>query len=155
MAGTLFAEEEQTLSLETIAMPVLPSGRRIEYSLDRFHALLASLDGTRAQQIAATMEDPDDLLFVLDAVHFSRNDGAPYFAGYVAADASTHAADWSSDDRQALQSWLFSTEARAKRAEAIGYVKSLMTGRFDVAYPYALVREQDNCSLQRAPLRRQ
>lgn len=119
-------------------MPTLPSGRRVEYSLDRFHALLRLMDDRQAQRIAENMRDPDDLLFVLDAVHFSVADGSPYFAGYVAADWKAYAADWSTADRDTLQAWLFSPEARARREEAINYIKSLIAGRLDLPYPYAL-----------------
>jgi hypothetical protein len=130
------------ISLE-ITMPSLPSGRRIEFSLDRFHALLGGLDRRQASAIAMHLGDPDDLLFVLDAVHFSLKEGAPYFAGYVAADWSTYAADWSTADRQALQVWLISPEARDARAEAIDYIKSLLLDGPDspVAYPYLIQGE--------------
>lgn len=121
-------------------MPVLPSGRRVEFSLDRFHALLDQIGDQRAKEIAATLHNPDDLLFVLDAVHFSLADGTPYFADYVAADWATYAADWSSADRRALQTWLASDTARASRAEAIGYIKGLLLDRKDslLAYPYVV-----------------
>lgn len=124
-------------------MPVLPSGRRIEFSLDRFHTLLDGMDGDRAQWIAETLHDPDDLLFVLDAVHFSREDGTPYFADYVAADWMTRAADWSTADRQTLQAWLASAESRRSRAEAIDYIRALVLDRRDgcVAYPYQLAHQ--------------
>ena len=84
-------------------MPTLPSGRRIEFSLDRFHALLERVERSRVREIAANLNDPDDLLFVMDAVHFSLEDGAPYFADYVATDWATRAADWNMADRQVLQ----------------------------------------------------
>ena len=74
-------------------MPTLPSGRRIEFSLDRFHALLGRMERRQARVIAGNLGNADDLLFVMDAVHFSLQDGTPYFAGYVAADCATVAAD--------------------------------------------------------------
>lgn len=122
-------------------MPVLPSGRRIEFSLDRFHALLRLMDTRQARKIAENMSHPDDLLFVLDAVHFGVEDGTPFFAGYVASDWKTCAADWSAADRQALEAWLTSAEARTARREAMHYVKSLVLGRADVPYPYALAQD--------------
>lgn len=118
-------------------MPVLPSGRRIEFSLDRFHALLGRMDEREAGRIAENLDDADDLLPVLDAVHFSLQDGSPFFAGYVAADWAAYAADWSAADRRALQDWLASAAARAGRADAIRYIKSLLLGRQGVPYPYA------------------
>lgn len=125
-------------------MPFLPSGRRIEFSLDRFHALLRGMGGAEARLIARTLRDPDDLLPVLDAVHFSLEDGSPYFADYVAADWAACAADWSHADRQALRAWLASDAARANRAEAISYIRTLLLDRQDsaVAYPYRLVNER-------------
>ena len=96
-------------------MPTLPSGRRIEFSLDRFHALLGRMERQQARVIAGNLVNADDLLLVLDAVHFSLQDGTPYSAGYVAADWATYAADWSTADRQALQAW-FASPKRAARA---------------------------------------
>jgi len=124
-------------------MPLLPSGRRIEFSLDRFHALLGQMASHQARRIAETLNDPDDLLPVLDAVHFSLDDGRPYFADYVAADWTPYAADWSTADRQALQAWLASDAARFHRAEAIGYVKMLLLDRQDGSahYPYLIVND--------------
>ena len=121
-------------------MPTLPSGRRIEFSLDRFHTLLERMGRHRACAIARNLNDPDDLLFVLDAVHFSLKDGAPYFAGYVATDWMTYAADWNTSDRQALQAWFASPEARGTRAEAIDYIKGLLLDHPPglVSYPYVV-----------------
>ena len=125
-------------------MPVLPSGRRIEFSLDRFHALLGRTDSDQAQRIAETLQHPDDLLRVLDAVHFAVDDGRPYFADYVAADWASRAGDWSQADRQVLQDWLASAAARLTRAEAICYIKTLFLAAPDSPsrYPYLLVSER-------------
>ena len=119
-------------------MPTLPSGRRIEFSLDRFHTLLERMEHRQACAIARNLNDPNDLLFVLDAVHFSLKDESPYFAGYVAADWMTCAADWSTADRQTLQAWFDSPEAREARAEAIDYIKGLWLDHPDepISYPY-------------------
>lgn len=107
-------------------MPVLPSGRRIEFSLDRFHALLGQMELDQAFVIADALQDPDDLLAVLDAVHFSQDGGKPYFAGYVAADWESRAGDWDATDREALRAWFASDSARFHRAEAIDGVRSLL-----------------------------
>ncbi len=67
-----------------------------------------------------------------------RADGQPYFAGYVAAEWMTYAADWNTADRQFLQGWLFSPEAREVRAEAIDFIRDRLLGEFGgrVPYPY-------------------
>lgn len=121
-------------------MPTLPSGRRIEFSLDRFHGFLDRLDAAAAREIVAGLNGPDDLLYVLDAVHFRQDDGSPYFAGYVAADWTTYAADWNTADRQVLQAWLFSPAVRQIRAEVIDYVRTLFLGASDASlvYPYVV-----------------
>ncbi len=127
-------------------MPMLPSGRRIEFSLDRFHALLKAMGEAEARRVAETLEDPDDLLPVLDAVHFSREDGTPYFADYVAADWMTCAQDWDWADQQALRAWLASDAARFHRAEAIGYIRMLLLDGQDVAvaYPYLIIGDRSH-----------
>ena len=125
-------------------MPVLPSGRRVEFSLDRFHALLGSMGSSEARRIAETLRDPDDLLAVLDAVHFSREDGSAYFADYVAADWMPCAQDWDWADQQALRAWLASDAARFHRAEAIRYIRTLLLGCSDSAVPYPYLIVGDN-----------
>jgi len=124
-------------------MPTLPSGRRVEFSLDRFHALLAMMDSGQARELAATLCEPDDLLHVMDAVHFGRDDSEPFFAGYFASDWMPHAADWNTADRQALQDWLVSDDARMHRGEAITYIKALLFKRCTTAlrYPYVTVAD--------------
>lgn len=117
-------------------MPTLPSGRRVEFSLDRFHAALQRMPQDAACLIVSNLQDPDDLLFVMDAVHFSLAEGSPYFAGYVAADWQTRAADWPTADRQTLQAWFASPTARAARAEAIEYLHGLYFGMPDALLPY-------------------
>ena len=107
-------------------MPVLPSGRRIDFSLDRFHALLGQIELEQAFVVADALHDPDDLLLVLDAVHFTLEDGTPYFADYVAADWESRATDWSQEDRDALRAWFNSDSARFYRTEAINSIKSLL-----------------------------
>lgn len=49
-------------------MPTLPSGRRVEFSLDRFHAFSCRLPASRARALAASLVEADDLLWVMDAV---------------------------------------------------------------------------------------
>jgi hypothetical protein len=122
-------------------MPTLPSGRRVEFSLDRFHGFLERIGPDAAREVVADLSGPDDLLFVLEAVHFRQDDGCPYFAGYVAADWATYATDWNTADRQALQAWLFSPAARKIRAEAVDYVRGLYLEEGDGAlpYPYAVI----------------
>lgn len=107
-------------------MPVLPSGRRVDFSLDRFHALLGQMELEQAFVIADSLQDPDDLLLVMDAVHYSLETGKPYFAGYIAADWESYAAEWTRADREALRNWLASETARYYRDEAIDGIKSLL-----------------------------
>lgn len=107
-------------------MPVLPSGRRVEFSLDRFHALLGRMELEQAFVIADALQEPDDLFAVMDAVHFSVDNGKPYFADYVASDWETRASDWSLADRDALRTWFASDSARFHRGEAIDGIKSLL-----------------------------
>ena len=129
-----------TAFLIEIIMPVLPSGRRVEFSLDRFHALLQQIGRGEAMKITENLQHPDDLLFVLDAVHFSQNDGRPYFADYAANNWQPYAADWPNDDREALRTWLASESARLTSAEAIDYIKALVWdhGGRPVRYPYVI-----------------
>jgi hypothetical protein len=125
--------------LMEIAMLTLPSGRRVAFSLDRFHAFLQCIGADQARSIAGILDHPDDLLFVLDAVHFSVADGTPYFADYVASERAARTADWSAADRQALEAWFASDEARAGRAEAIRYIKELTGDGAPTRYPYRIV----------------
>ncbi len=126
-------------------MPTLPSRRRVEFSLDRFHAWLDRIGPDAAQAVVRGLEEANDLLFVMDAVHFSLADGQPFFAGYVAADWMAYAADWNTADRQFLQAWLASPAAREARAEAIDYLRDRVLGESGgrVPYPY---RVQDGSS---------
>lgn len=119
-------------------MPLLPSGRRIDFSLDRFHALLRRLEPAEARAVAATLDDPDDLLFVMDTVYFGREDGKAFFAGCMASDWASYAADWGTADRQALLAWFASREARARRADAVDYIRMLVLDGpcGTVPYPY-------------------
>lgn len=117
-------------------MPTLPSGRRVEFSLDRFHAYLERIGPQAAQTLVRGLEDADDLLFVMDAVHFGLADSQPFFAGYVAVDWMTYAADWSTADRQFLQDWLMSPAARESRAEAIDYIRDRVLGESGGRMPY-------------------
>lgn len=121
-------------------MPVLPSGRRVEFSLDRFHAMLRQIGRRDALKITEKLQHPDDLLFVLDAVHFSIGSGQPFFADYVAADWLPYAAEWPNGDREALSTWLASEAARRTRAEAVDYVKALALdhGNGHLRYPYTI-----------------
>jgi hypothetical protein len=107
-------------------IPVQPSGRRVEFSLDRFHPLLGQMQLDQALVIADALQDPDDLLAVLDAVHFDIESGKPYFAGYVATDWEIRTADWNTADRNALRAWFESDSARFYRAEAIESIKGLL-----------------------------
>ncbi|MDX9994883.1 MAG: hypothetical protein RBS28_06125, partial [Rhodocyclaceae bacterium] len=101
-----------------------------------FHAHLERIGLKAAQAVVCRLEDADDLLFVMDAVHFGLADGQPYFAGYVAADWMSRAADWNTADRQFLQDWLVSPAARESRAEAIDYIRDRVLGEAGGRMPY-------------------
>ncbi len=117
-------------------MPTLPSGRRIEFSLDRFHAYLERIGPNASRAVVRHLNEPDDLLFLMDAVHFDIAAGQPYFAGYVATDWAAVAADWPVADRQSLQAWFASPAARETRAEAIDYIRDRVLGESGGRAPY-------------------
>jgi hypothetical protein len=120
----------------------------VEFSLDRFHALLQIIGRRKAMKLTENLQHPDDLLFVLDAVHFSLNDGRPYFADYAAANWLPYAAEWPNGDREALKAWLASDSARLARTEAIDYIKALVLDDADkpTRYPY-LIPGTSACSI--------
>lgn len=103
-------------------MPVLPSGRRVEFSLDRFSAMLKQMPVEEALPICDALQAPDDLMYVLDVVHFD-NAGHADFAGYMLADWEKHADGWVEADRSALRTHLKSDFSHASRAEALEAVK--------------------------------
>lgn len=125
-------------------MPILPSGRRVEFSLDRFHAMLDQMPPQQASALAEALDCADDLLFVMDAVHFRLDDRSPYFASYVAANWRQYAADWSAADRQALAAWFGSEAATEARADAISYIHAILRGQriSPTEYPYLFAAEQ-------------
>lgn len=106
-------------------MPVLPSGRRIEYSLDRFHALLARMPLTDAQRTVAALQEPNDLLYVLDVVEFDGN-GEPYFANLMAHQFELYALHWPHTDQDALAAWIDSETARYYRGVAIREIHDMV-----------------------------
>lgn len=102
-------------------MPMLPSGRRVEFSLDRFHALLARMPLAEAKKTVAALREPNDLLYVMDVVEFSPA-GNPFFANKIAANFETYAITWSHEDQDALGAWIESDSATYFRAEAIANI---------------------------------
>lgn len=115
-------------------MPVLPSGRRVELSTDRFMTYFASVDLANATQIYHSLQEPDDLLLIADVVYFSANGQSPYFANFIAADWETNTRSWNIMDHNAFRDWLFSTESREKRRKAIAALKEEM-GKIDFPLP--------------------
>ena len=110
-------------------MPVLPSGKRIEFSLDRFHAMLEMLPAAKASSLVDALVDPDDLLLVLDLVTFDGA-GRPHFAECIAADWREIARDWDISDRDTFASYLNSGTSRTYREEAIEGTRLLLIDRF-------------------------
>jgi hypothetical protein len=109
-------------------MPQLPSGRRVEFSLDRFHAMLEQMEPTAARSLIESIQDANDLLWVLDLVCFDGL-GRPHFAECVAADWQDLAREWSEDDRAAFDDYLSSEAATGYRAEAIEGTRVLLGTR--------------------------
>jgi hypothetical protein len=107
-------------------MPMLPSGRRVELSQDRFMAHLGQLDIEAAARIYHALQEPDDLLFLLDVICYSEGDCNPYLAGFVASDWEANAQDWPKDDRKSFSAWLFSDSVRQTRSDAISNIKQIM-----------------------------
>ena len=107
-------------------MPVLPSGRRIEYSLDRFHALLARMPVADAQRTAAALKEANDLLYVLDVVEFDAH-GEPYFANVMADQFELYATQWSHEDQDALVAWIESETATYYRNVAIREIHDMVS----------------------------
>lgn len=106
-------------------MPILPSGRRIEFSIDRFHAMLARMPAADAKHIVNALQEPNDLLYVMDLVEFSPI-GKPFLANKIAADFQSYAIAWSHDDQDALASWITSDSASKYRSEAIATLRSMV-----------------------------
>ncbi len=110
-------------------MPTLPSGRRIEFSLDRFTVLLEQLTPQAATDICAALIEPDDLMHVLDIVLFQPGNGEPYFAGFVLSQWPNLAAAWDENDREYFRRYLDTTGSQAARAEAIATLRATVLGR--------------------------
>jgi hypothetical protein len=107
-------------------MPVLPSGRRVEFSLDRFQAMLGRMPVVEAEQTIAKLHGPDDLLFVADVVLYHNDSGQAFFSGHLATDFEAYAAEWSLQDQDALAEWLQSDDALYYRAEAIDQIRDMV-----------------------------
>lgn len=106
-------------------MPMLPSGRRVEFSLDRFHALLARMPLAEAKKTVSALREPNDLLFVMDVVEFTPS-GEPYFSNRIAANFETYAIYWTLDDQDALAAWIESDSATYYRTEAIANIHGMV-----------------------------
>jgi hypothetical protein len=109
-------------------MPQLPSGRRVEFSLDRFHAMLEQIEPDAAHNLIESIQDANDLLWVLDLVCFDGL-GRPHFAECVAADWQDLAREWSEDDRISFGEYLTSEAATGYRVEAIEGTRVLLGAR--------------------------
>lgn len=116
-------------------MPMLPSGRRVEFSLDRFHAMLARMTLPEAKRVIAGLKEPNDLLYVMDVVYFDATNGQPYFANRLAYDFESYAINWSWDDQEALAAWIESDSASYYRAEAIANIHGMVAEIEEQAIP--------------------
>jgi hypothetical protein len=106
-------------------MPVLPSGRRVEFSLDRFHALLSRMTVAEARKTTAALREPNDLLLVMEVVYFDEA-GNPFFANTIAANFESYVLDWPLEDQDALAAWFESESATYYRAEAIAQIHGMV-----------------------------
>ncbi len=116
-------------------MPVLPSGRRIEFSLDRFHAMLARMTVADAKNTIAGLREPNDLLFVMDVVDFDPITSQPMFANKIAAYFETYAIHWDYEDQEALATWIESESATYYRAEAIANIHGMVAEVSESCFP--------------------
>ncbi len=116
-------------------MPMLPSGRRVEYSLDRFHAMLSRMTLPEAKKTIAGLRDPNDLLYVMDVVFFDSINGQPFFANRVASDFESYAIAWDHEDQEALAAWIESDSATYYRAEAIANIQGMVAEIEEQAFP--------------------
>lgn len=107
-------------------MPILPSGRRIEFSLDRFQAMLGQMKLGEARKIVAALSDPDDLLYVMDVVQEDPATGQLSFCDKLASDFESYALGWAEADQEALARWIESDSARYYRGEAISDLRNLV-----------------------------
>jgi hypothetical protein len=139
MSGTQFAEVGLSLLSLEIDMPVLPSGRRIEFSLDRFHAMIEMLAPEQASGLVESLREPDDLLWVLDLVTFDSQ-GRPHFAECVASDWKNAALEWNTVDREAFAQYVYSETSRTFREEAIEGTRLLLMSRLSAEQAIARAR---------------
>lgn len=107
-------------------MPILPSGRQVELSTDRFKAYLANIDPDSAAELFDSLKNPDDVLFIADVVYLAESNATPMFAGYVATDWEAHCQDWPEDDQVAFRNWLISESAALGRAEELSSIKDYL-----------------------------
>ncbi|WP_374512032.1 hypothetical protein [Niveibacterium sp.] len=97
-------------------MPQLPSGRRIGLSADSVFERVLAGDPEILDQLRTQVQDPRDLLPLIDLIEFvptvgAKEPGVPNATGLVAADMGTERCDWSQADQNALSNWLASAAA--------------------------------------------
>lgn len=107
-------------------MPLLPSGRRIGLSTDRFKAHLGQLSLDAATRIYHSLKDADDLLHIADVVYFSADSDSPYFANFVVADWEANTQGWTEADIAAFRTWLDLPGSRQAHQEAVDELKDVM-----------------------------
>lgn len=98
-------------------MPQLPSGRRIGLSADRVFERVLACDPETIAQIQAEVQDPNDLLPLVDLVEFipqvgAKEPGVETPTGLVAADIGTERCNWPPADQDALSKWLGASQAQ-------------------------------------------
>lgn len=90
--------------------------------------MLEQIEPKAARSLIESIQEANDLLWVLDLVCFDAL-GRPHFAECVAADWQDLAREWSEGDRIAFGEYLGSEVAQNYRSEAIEGTRALLGAR--------------------------
>ena len=106
----------------------LPSGRCVALSSDRMLAYIRQFNVESASRLYGALQEPDDLLHILDVVYFEQaGNGTPYFAGYLASQWEAYAQDWPSHDKAIFRDWLHSGNCQSALEELLCSIKGEMS----------------------------
>lgn len=108
----------------------LPSGRCVALSSDRIRAYIRQFNVESASRLYGALQEPDDLLHILDVVYFEQaGNGPPYFAGYLASQWEAYAQDWPSRDKAIFRDWLHSGLCQLARQDLLDSIKDEMSAK--------------------------